>query len=37
LNLTVTIDSWMRKTKKYIHSNFDAINTMILRHNWAIS
>jgi transposase len=37
LNLTVTIDSWMRKTKKYIHSNFDAINTMILRHNWPIS
>jgi len=37
LNLTVTIDSWKRKTKKYIHSNFDAINTMILRHKWAIS
>ena len=36
-NLTVTIDSWKRMTKKYIHSNFDAINTMILRHNWAIS
>ena len=36
-NLTVTIDSWKRKTKKYVHSNFDAINTMILRHNWAIS
>ncbi len=37
LNLTVTIDSWMRKTKRFIHSNFDTINTMILRHNWAIS
>jgi len=37
LNLTVTIDSWRRKTKKYIHSNFDTINTMILRHNWPIS
>jgi transposase len=36
-NLTVTIDLWKRMTKKYIHSNFDAINTMILRHNWAIS
>jgi len=36
-NLTVTIDSWKRMTKKYIHSNLDAINTMILRHNWAIS
>jgi len=36
LNLTVTIDSWKRKTKKYIYSNFDPINTMILRHNWPI-
>ena len=36
-NLTVTIDSWKRMTKKYVHSNFDAINTMILHHNWAIS
>ena len=35
-NLTVTIDSWMRKTKKFIHSNFDAINTAVLRHNWGI-
>jgi transposase len=35
-NLTVTIDSWKRKTKKYIYSNFDAINTMILNHNWEI-
>jgi hypothetical protein len=25
-NLTVTIDSWMGKTKRFIHSNFDAIN-----------
>lgn len=37
LNLTVTIDSWKRKTKRFIHSNFDAINTMILYHKWAIS
>jgi transposase len=36
-NLTVTVDSWLRKTKKYIHSNFDAINTTILRYNWALS
>ncbi len=36
-NLTVTIDSWERKTKKCIYSNFDAINTMILRLNWAVS
>ena len=36
-NLTVTVDSWMRKTKKFIHSNFDAINTMILYHNWGIT
>lgn len=35
--LTVTIDSWMRKTKKFIHSNFDAINTMILDHNWVVT
>ena len=59
LNLAVTIDSWMRKTKnymalmgpqayrmkkgegifirKYIHSYFDTINMMTLRHNRAIS
>ena len=36
-NLTVTIDSWQRKTKKWIYSNFDAINTLILRLNWAVS
>ena len=36
-DLTVTVDLWMRKTKKYIHSNFDPINTMILRYNWTIS
>ena len=35
-NLTVTIDSWMRKIKRFIHSNFDAINTMILDYNWGI-
>lgn len=36
-NLTVTVDSWMRETKRFIHSNFDAINTMILYHNWAVT
>ena len=36
-NLTVTVDSWMRKTKRFIHSNFDAINTMVLGHNWAVT
>ena len=36
-NLTVTVDSWMRKTKRFIHSNFDAINTINLYHNWAIT
>ena len=36
-NLTVTVDSWQRKTKKWIYSNFDPINTMILRLNWAVS
>ena len=35
-NLTVTIDSWMRKTKRFIHSNFDVINTTFLYHNWVI-
>ena len=36
-NLTVTVDSCQRKTKKWIYSNFDPINTMILRLNWAVS
>ncbi len=36
-DLTVTVNSWMQKAKTYIHSNFDAINTMILQHNWVIS
>ncbi len=30
-NLTVTMDSWQRRSKKYIYTNFDAINTLILR------
>jgi transposase len=33
-NLTVTVDSWQRKSKKYIYANFDAINTRILRQKW---
>ena len=37
LNLTVTVDSWQRKSKKYIYANFDAINTLILRQKWGIS
>ncbi|HER45677.1 MAG TPA: IS1634 family transposase [Thermoplasmatales archaeon] len=36
-NLTVTVDSWERKVKKYVYSNFDAINSIILRSNWGIS
>ena len=36
-NLTVTVDSWMNKTKRFIHSNFDAINTIILDHNWVVT
>ena len=36
-NLTVTVDSWKRKVKKYVYSNFDAINMMVLRLNWGIS
>ena len=36
-NLTVTVDSWGRKVKTYVYSNFDAINTIILRSNWSIS
>jgi len=33
-NLTVTVDSWKRKTKNYIYANFDAINTLVLRQKW---
>ena len=36
-NLTVTVDSWERKGKTYVYSNFDAINVMVLRSNWAVS
>ena len=36
-NLTVTVDSWERKAKKYVYSNFDAINMMVLRLNWGVS
>jgi len=36
-DLTVTVDSWERKVKRYVYSNFDAINTMVLRPNWGIS
>ncbi len=36
-NLTVTVDSWGRKVKTYVYSNFDAINMMVLRSNWGIS
>jgi transposase len=36
-NLTVTVDSCGRKVKTYVYSNFDAINTIILRSNWSIS
>ena len=36
-NLTVTVDSWERMAKKYVYSNFDAINSMILRLNWGNS
>ena len=36
-DLTVTVDSWKQKTKKWIYSNFDAINMRILGHNWGIS
>ena len=36
-NLTVTVDSWERKTKTYVYSNLDAINMMILRSNWGVS
>ena len=27
--MTVTVDSWMRKTKRFIHSNCDAILTLM--------
>ena len=36
-NLTVTVDSWKRKSKQHIYANFDAINRLILGHKWAIS
>ena len=36
-NLTVTVDSWQRKSKNYIYANFDAINKLILGHKWASS
>ncbi|NOQ48002.1 MAG: IS1634 family transposase [Methanococcoides sp.] len=36
-NLTVTVDSWQRKSKKYIYANFDAINRLVLRSKWGIS
>jgi hypothetical protein len=36
-NLTVTVDSWERKVKTYVYSNFDAINTMVLRSKWGVS
>lgn len=36
-NLTVTVDSWERKVKTYVYSNFDAINVMVLRSKWAVS
>jgi hypothetical protein len=35
-NLKVTVYSWQRKSKKYIYSNFDAINTLFLGHKWDI-
>ena len=37
LNLTVTVDSWERKVKTYVYSNFDAINTLVLRPIWGVS
>ncbi len=36
-NLTVTVDSVGRKVKTYVYSNFDAINSIILRSNWGVS
>jgi len=36
-NLTVTVDSWGRKVKTYVYSNFDAINMTILRSKCWIS
>ena len=36
-DLTVTVDSWGRKVKRYVYSNFDAINMMVLRLNWGVS
>jgi len=37
MNLAVAVDSWMKKSKKYIYANFDAINTVTLRSDRAIS
>ncbi|MCS3924894.1 transposase [Methanosalsum natronophilum] len=34
LNLTVTVDFAKKKVKKFIYSNFDAINTLILSPKW---
>jgi transposase len=36
-DLTVTVDSWGRKVKRYVYSNFDVINTIVLRLNWGVS
>ena len=36
-NLTVTVDSWERKFKRYVYSNFDAINRLVIRPNWGVS
>ena len=36
-NLTVTVDSWERKVKKYVYSNFDPINSKILTSNLGVS
>jgi len=36
-NLTVTVDSWQRKSKKYIYANFDGFNKLILGHKWRIT
>jgi transposase len=35
-DLTVTVDSWERRVKRYVYSNFDAINTRVLSLNWGI-
>lgn len=31
------IHSWMRNTKKFIHTIFDAIITVILDHKWMVT